>query len=479
MSPRVFAILALLLVIGRPVDAQDRPAVFVHGFQGSADTWRGAADRLRATLAISTYTPDVRWAETFEAQADDLNRQFASLPGSTIAIGHSNGGIAARQWSRLRNLSGIMTVGSPQQGAPAVDRVLSALGFHENLYNVAGAVFGVLGAQPNEWWDLYVFVELALRYTQGISYSNWAAIAGLGLLSQYPVVPQMSTRSGFLGQLNGASNLNREVAAVPARVGVMYELEGYWRMGPLRLYDPVAAEIWYSRVWYAIGVLEVAGSYLMTSYPGNASALAMASRLFSVAQGLRRIDPEWCLTVTGDATCSTPHDGIVPVWSQYYPGGHNLFVHGPSHLMEPGVSDGVISYGLTAYMGVGTRSSTPPAPPPPPPIPSTSDVLASGESLQPGESRRSSNGEFELVYQGDGNLVLYRRADWQALWATMTFEPGVVAMQGDGNLVVYNASGLPLWSSGTADNPGAWLAVQGDSNLVVYDYYGYPIWWRP
>ena len=61
----------------------------------------------------------------------------------------------------------------------------------------------------------------------------------------------------------------------------------------------------------------------------------------------------------------------------------------------------------------------------------------------------------------------------------MTFEPGEVAMQGDGNLVVYNAAGVPLWSSGTAGNPGAWLAVQGDSNLVVYDYYGYPLWWRP
>lgn len=477
MRTGILAFVALCLLTARPVAGQDRPTVFVHGLNGSQGTWRDTADRLRATLAISTYVPGVPWADTFEAQASSLQGQYGSLPASTIAVGHSNGGIAARQWSRVRSLSGVMTVGAPQQGAPAVDRMLSALGFHESLYNTAAAVFGALGAQPNEWWNLYVFVEMALRYTQGVSSSSWAAIAGLGVLSRYPVVPQMSTQSGFLAQLNGAANLNREAVDVPARVGIAYELEGYWRMGPIRLYDRVAAETWYSRVWYAIGTLETAGSFLVANYPANLTALTMASRLFAVANGLRRIDPEWCLTVTNDGTCRTPHDGIVPLWSQYYPGGRNLYVHGPSHLQEPQVSDGVITYGLTTQMGVQPRADAPP--PPPPPGPTPSDVLASGESLLPGESRRSSNDEFELVYQNDGNLVLYRLSDGYALWASMTFQPGQVAMQGDGNLVVYNASGTALWSSGTAGHPGAWLAVQGDSNLVVYDYYGYPLWWRP
>jgi hypothetical protein len=83
------------------------------------------------------------------------------------------------------------------------------------------------------------------------------------------------------------------------------------------------------------------------------------------------------------------------------------------------------------------------------------------------------------VYQHDGNLVLYRVSNGAALWASMTFQPGQVAMQGDGNLVIYSANWTPLWWSGTAGYAGAYLAVQGDSNLVVYDYYGHPIWWRP
>jgi hypothetical protein len=105
--------------------------------------------------------------------------------------------------------------------------------------------------------------------------------------------------------------------------------------------------------------------------------------------------------------------------------------------------------------------------------------MHAGESLHPGDSRTSSNGEYSLHYQGDGNLVLYRNSDGVPLWNTGTFgNPGEVAMQGDGNLVVYNAAGQPVWSSGTASHPGAWLAVQSDSNLVLYDPYGYPIWWR-
>jgi hypothetical protein len=105
-------------------------------------------------------------------------------------------------------------------------------------------------------------------------------------------------------------------------------------------------------------------------------------------------------------------------------------------------------------------------------------MLQPGEQLSPGQSRTSSNGQFELSYQGDGNLVLYRLSDGYPLWATNTFTPGVVEMQHDGNLVIYSSGGSAIWWTGTVGYPGARLAVQSDSNLVIYDYYGFPIWSR-
>jgi hypothetical protein len=48
-------------------------------------------------------------------------------------------------------------------------------------------------------------------------------------------------------------------------------------------------------------------------------------------------------------------------------------------------------------------------------------------------------------------------------------------MQGDGNFVVY-AGGVGVWSSGTAGNPGAYLAMQTDGNLVVYSPADVSLW---
>jgi YD repeat-containing protein len=94
--------------------------------------------------------------------------------------------------------------------------------------------------------------------------------------------------------------------------------------------------------------------------------------------------------------------------------------------------------------------------------------------LGPGQSIQSADGRFQLVMQGDGNLVLYQGS--QALWVT----PGTwgttntAAFQTDGNFVVYGPSG-PLWASSTYA-PGAEIALQNDGNLVIYAMNGSAVW---
>ena len=90
-----------------------------------------------------------------------------------------------------------------------------------------------------------------------------------------------------------------------------------------------------------------------------------------------------------------------------------------------------------------------------------------------GQFRQSADGRFQLIYQGDGNLVLYQ--GWSApLWWTSTNSnnPGFAVMQGDGNFVVYDSTG-PVWWSGTG-TPGAFLVVQNDGNTVIYSAFGSP-----
>jgi hypothetical protein len=77
-----------------------------------------------------------------------------------------------------------------------------------------------------------------------------------------------------------------------------------------------------------------------------------------------------------------------------------------------------------------------------------------------------SHGSYRLVFQSDGNLVLYRGT--QARWASDTSNRGhTLVMQHDGNLVIYNANGGPIWSSETSDNNNAYLELEDTGRLYI------------
>jgi hypothetical protein len=104
------------------------------------------------------------------------------------------------------------------------------------------------------------------------------------------------------------------------------------------------------------------------------------------------------------------------------------------------------------------------------------DRMNPGELLNAGDFIQSADGRYRLIYQIDGNLVLYRGGT--ALWATGTNgqQLGVVVMQGDGNLVLYVPGGRPIWASNTNGSPGSHLILQNDGNAVIYRPDGHAIW---
>jgi hypothetical protein len=112
-------------------------------------------------------------------------------------------------------------------------------------------------------------------------------------------------------------------------------------------------------------------------------------------------------------------------------------------------------------------------------------VPASGEAetLQPDhflygdDYVESENGQFRLVMQLDGNLVLLNSSS-QPIWdtGTNTNDPGWAVMQADGNFVVYNGSNTPIWATGTAGNSGAYLAVLDNGTIMLFNSAGHPLW---
>ena len=140
-----------------------------------------------------------------------------------------------------------------------------------------------------------------------------------------PVAPQLAPGSAFLGALNTGSNLAREANAVPKRVGLVYTARDYWRAGAAVGLAPESRE-W---AWWVMQVMppvfEYVAAYLDTNYPPwNLPARSYAARLRDLAGLTRDMDPMWCWAVTGDRLCRIPHDGIVSVVEQHYPGGSEL-----------------------------------------------------------------------------------------------------------------------------------------------------------
>jgi hypothetical protein len=95
----------------------------------------------------------------------------------------------------------------------------------------------------------------------------------------------------------------------------------------------------------------------------------------------------------------------------------------------------------------------------------------------------SASGEFILVNQPDGDVVIYRRADGAPVWRTDTLLsaelqglPNRMVLQDGGNLVLFEATGIPRWSSQTSGRSVQRALVSDDGRLVLVDADGNEVW---
>lgn len=131
---------------------------------------------------------------------------------------------------------------------------------------------------------------------------------------------------------------------------------------------------------------------------------------------------------------------------------------------------------LAATSGTACAQPTPPLPAPPPA--SDCGLVTANTAIGVNQPVTSCDGRYNLVMQGDGNLVFYGPNG--AIWHSQTHgNPGATAsFQGDGNLVVYSVWGTALWHAQTHGNPGATLNVQNDGRLVIRRANGSALWSR-
>lgn len=105
----------------------------------------------------------------------------------------------------------------------------------------------------------------------------------------------------------------------------------------------------------------------------------------------------------------------------------------------------------------------------------SASTLATGANLAAGKSIKSSNGQFSLTMQSDGNLVL--SGNNHLVWFSRTGgNPGAhLAVQTDGNLVIYSTAGKALWYTSTS-GASSKLVVQSSGDLQLLS--GTGVAWR-
>ncbi|GAB3249174.1 DUF6924 domain-containing protein [Kineosporia babensis] len=120
--------------------------------------------------------------------------------------------------------------------------------------------------------------------------------------------------------------------------------------------------------------------------------------------------------------------------------------------------------------------------------PTYATVLRPGEHLSD-RAVSSPNGEFSLVHQHDGNVVIYRNADGHAVWATGTnfqgdvdlgARTGRLTLRENGSLAVQDSDGIYLWQSPAQPNPAQLsLVVTDRGQALLVDGSGREVWYSP
>ncbi|MFE8595380.1 hypothetical protein [Archangium violaceum] len=107
------------------------------------------------------------------------------------------------------------------------------------------------------------------------------------------------------------------------------------------------------------------------------------------------------------------------------------------------------------------------------------DVSAAPDTRWAPGSTVLANEVARLVFEADGNLVLYRidGANWGRIWASNSGGKGgnTLLFQNDGNLVIYAPQG-PIWATGSNTPNLGIMKLQADSNFVLYESTGRAKW---
>jgi pimeloyl-ACP methyl ester carboxylesterase len=380
--------------------AQDRDTVFLHGLDSDPSQWNAEVGRLVPKLAIRPHQPPLDWTASYEAQATSVERALgAALTGEIVAVGHSNGGIVARQWAKSREVRSLITIGAPNQGAPIVDHLFEWFQFLDDILARMSNVSAVYAQAVDHdvWW--WLPAQWLPRFSAAVDLWDTAnnGLLSLGLDARLPVMPEMRVASAYMTSLNSASTLNQEAMDIRDRAAIISVPKDFNFGGPFRLLDPDHYETWHDGIWATgIALDGLAGIVQVTADVSDLDAFDLADRISSVAEWFLQFEEVWCRSVSDPSPYAVghcyEHDGIVPAWSQAYDSPRVQFIvasNGPIHTREMSETDDQLFQALTSIAHVPAREESAPGagalPQDPSSPPSSTPVVPGRYKLESGK----------------------------------------------------------------------------------------------
>lgn len=111
--------------------------------------------------------------------------------------------------------------------------------------------------------------------------------------------------------------------------------------------------------------------------------------------------------------------------------------------------------------------------------------LFPGDTLQPGQYILSPNGQYELLFTTDGNLIHFNvnnrnSPDWSTYLTYNGTSPNLLSLQPDGSLVIYDSSWKRVWTQNTKDTGvcnGAYISILDNGDFIeIEPRTGYTVW---
>jgi len=188
--------------------------VFQHGILSSAKTWDRMKNWLNQDFLFGTeIIPSLSSTDSLANQGTALYNEINSVGGNQyILIGHSQGGLISRYAGQLyqtgsqnqTTLKGVVTLGTPHQGAPIA--LTPGIAMAADLQSLATSLWDSTGCVTA--YDNFVCFAAALIYTgSGPAAAWWESQATPAL---YDLIPG----SSFLNQLNSYPESSFQQAGV-------------------------------------------------------------------------------------------------------------------------------------------------------------------------------------------------------------------------------------------------------------------------